>query len=124
MALEVQYNWPVATPGTTTPPAANSAPPTNPAPPATVRFNEVVAALTGDGASTSVTITHNLGITAQELTQDWPEVKNEPQVSGAPSIWTIARAANTVTIGLSATVATSVGVFTLIRITRPQSATR
>ena len=122
MAIAIGYDWPVATPGQTTPPASSAAPPTNSE--SSVKFNQVAAALTGDGASTSVTITHNMQITAQELTQSWPEVRFEPQISGGPSNWVISKSANQVTVGFSATVATSIGVFTIVRIIKPQSATK
>jgi len=122
MSIAVVYDWPVATPGQTTPPATNQVPPTNT--PSSGRFNAVTAALTGDGVTTTVTVTHNFQITAVELTQGWPEVRFEPQVSGAPSNWVIQKTTNNVTVGLSAAVATSVGVFELVRIFRPQSATK
>jgi hypothetical protein len=122
MAIAVAYDWPVATPGQTTPPASNNAPPTNIT--SSVKYNQVAAPLTGDGFSTSVTITHNLEITAQELTQSWPSVRFEPQISGGPTAWVISKATNTVTVGFSATVATSIGVYTIVRIERPQTATR
>ena len=122
MALTNQYYWPVATPGTTTPPASSSAPPTNPAPPSTVRFNEVAVQLSGDGAATSLVVTHNLGITAGELAQLWPEVRFEPTIAGGiAGFWVEARAANTVTVGFTGT---AVGAYGLLRITRPQSITR
>ena len=122
MAIGITYDWPVATPGTTTPPSSSTRPPTIPT--SSVAFNEVVAAATGDGVSTTLTITHNLELTAQELTASWPEVKFEPQVSGAPSGWTISKASNTVTVGFSAVQATSIGVFQLVRITRPYGPSR
>ncbi len=121
MAIVPTYFWPVATPGTTTPALASAAPPTNPT--SSVRYNEVVAEITNDATATSVVITHNLGITATELTQLWPEVRFEPIVSGAPSFWVIARAANTVTIGISATSAATVPQ-AIIRIRRPFGPTR
>ena len=122
MAIGITYDWPVATPGTTTPPSSSTRPPTIPT--SSVAFNEVVAAATGDGASTTLTITHNLALTAQELAASWPEVKFEPQVSGAPSGWTISKTSNTVIVGFSAVQATSIGVFQLVRITRPYGPTR
>jgi hypothetical protein len=122
MAIAIGYDWPVATPGQTTPPASSAAPPTNTE--SSVKFNQVAAAVTGDGVTTSVVITHNMQITAQELTQSWPEVRFEPQVSGAPSPWVIQKTANTVTVGFSAAVATSIGVFDIVRIIKPQSATK
>ena len=116
MAITVNYYWPVTTPGSTTPAAANQKPPTIPVPPSTVAYNEVVAQLTSDAASTSIVVTHNLGITAGELAELWPEIRFEPIVAGGPSLYIIARAANTVTVGLAAT--TPAGAFSVVRIRR------
>jgi hypothetical protein len=120
MAITVNYEWPVAVPGSTTPAPSNQPPPTNVG--SSVRFNQVTALLSGDGAATSVTITHNLEITAQELSEYWPEVRFEPIVSGGPTgFWVEARATNTVTVGFATASATSVGGFGVVRINREYS---
>jgi len=119
MAITVLYEWPVATPGSTTPPTGTTPPPTIPT--STVRYNTVVAELVGDSSSTSVVITHNLALTTSQLAVLQPEVAYEPLVSGAPTIWVSARATNTVTIGFSATSAVTFG---LVRIRRPFGPTR
>ena len=113
MALTVLYDYPVTTPGTTTPAPANQPPPTNLD--SSTRFNRVKARLVGDGSTTSVTITHNLGVSTAQLAQDYPEVHFEPLVTGAPSYWVITRAANSITIGLSATTAATFAVVTILR---------
>lgn len=119
MALTATYFWPVATVGTTTPPASSAAPPTNIT--SSVRYNQVDAEVTGDGASTTIVLTHNLEITPLELTQLWPEVRFEPIAPSAPTPWVIARASNTVTIGF---VGTSLVATHIVRITRPFGPTR
>jgi len=123
MSITVNYEWPVAVPGSTTPAPSNQRPPTNI--PSTVPFDTVSALLTGDGVSTTVTITHNLEITAQELTQYFPEVAYEPIVAGAPSQpSTLVRATNSVTLGFTGAVTTSSVAFGVIRIKRPHSITK
>jgi hypothetical protein len=119
MALTATYFWPVATPGTTTPPASSAAPPTNIT--SSVRFNQVDVEVTGDGTSTTIVLTHNLEITPTELTQLWPEVRFEPIVASAPSPYVVARASNTVTVAF---VGTSLLATHIVRISRPFSATR
>lgn len=119
MAISILYDWPVSTPGSTTPAPSTQAPPTTPT--STVKFNDVVATLVGDGTSTSVTITHNLELSSAELGQVFPEVAFEPIVTGAPTYWVSARAANTVTIGLSGTTSAT---FAVVRIRRPFSASK
>jgi hypothetical protein len=119
MAITVNYEWPVAVPGSTTPASSSQKPPTNPT--SSVPYNDVVALLTGDGSSTTVTITHNLELTAAELAQQWPEVDFEPLIPSGPAPWIIAKAANTVTIGF---VGTTLSAFRLVRIRRPLSESR
>lgn len=123
MAVVVNYEWPVATPGSTTPPAASTKPPTYPAPPSSVAFNEVTAQITGDNTATSVVVTHNLGLSTAELSAFFPSVTFEPLAStfytGQPVV--TARAANTVTIGFNTT---GVSAFALVRIRRPFAPTR
>lgn len=120
MAITTNYYWPVATPGTTTPPLPTTPPPTIPT--SSVRYNDVVVQLTGDGVSTTVTITHNLELTAQELAADFPEIHGENLIASAPSgEWILSKTSNTVTLGYSGT---SVSTFRLVRIRRPQTATR
>lgn len=116
MAISVSFFWPVTTPGTSTPPPANQQPPTTPT--GTGRFNKVVVELQGDSATTTITITHNLQLSALELGQQAPEVAYEPLVSGAPSIWVAARTTNNVTLSFSATSSVTFG---LVRISRPFS---
>ena len=82
MAVTINYYWPVATPGTTTPAPSNQAVPTIPTPPATSRFNSVTATITDDGATTSAVIVTNFGLTAGELTALWPKVQFEPTLPG------------------------------------------
>ena len=114
MALTILYDWPVTTPGSTTPAPSSQAPPTIPT--SSVTFNKVVATLVGDSASTSVTVTHNLELTTAELAALCPEIHMEPLVTGAPTYWVITRAPNTVTLGLSGTTAAT---FAVLRISRP-----
>ena len=122
MAITVNYEWPVAVPGSTTPAPPTQAPPTVPGVPSSVRFNQVTALLTGDGAATSVTITHNLQMSAAELAIYWPEVRFEPIIANPPSgFWVEARAANTVTVGFTGT---SPSAFGLVRIARPDAPVR
>lgn len=119
MAIVPNYYWPVAVPGSTTPAASSAQPPTGGT--SSVKFNEVVAQITGDGTSTSFVVTHNLQLTTGELAELWPEVEYEPIISGAPTHWVIARATNTVTIGMSGTTALA---FAVVRVRRPATLTR
>lgn len=121
MAVVVAYQWPVATPGSTTPPAATTKPPTIPSPPSSVAFNQVTALLTGDNTATSVVITHNMGLSLAELSAYWPEVRFEALAQPSASPFVIARAANTVTVGFNTT---GVVAFALCRINRPQATVR
>jgi hypothetical protein len=114
MAISVSFFWPVTTPPSSTPPPTNQQPPSTPT--GTGRFNTVVVELDGDSSTTTVTITHNLQLTALELGQQLPEVQYEPLVSGAPSHWVAARTTNNVTVSFSATSSVTFG---LLRIRRP-----
>ena len=123
MALTVNYYWPVAVPGTTTPAPSNQMVPTIPTPPASSRFNEVVAQITDDGVTTSAVITTNFGLSVGELAALWPEVKFEPTLPGGlTGFYVVARAANSVTIGLRPV--TSGVVVGVVRVTRPLAPTR
>lgn len=118
MAIPVTYKTPVSgtiAPVATTPPTQYFE--------STVRFNKVSAEVQGDAASTSVVVTHNLGLSAAELAADFPDVNFEPIVTGAPSWWVSARATNTVTIGFSATF-TNGTTFGVVKVSRPLSSIR
>lgn len=116
MAITANYQWPV-TGGTA--PAATANPPQIPT--SSVKFNAVAAAIDGDGVSAGpLVFTHNLGITAQELADNFPEVTFEPTVAGAPSWWVSAKATNTVTVSFSGTFA---GTFGTLRVKRPDRPT-
>ena len=120
MAVTINYYWPVATPGTTTPAPSNQAVPTIPTPPATSRFNSVTATITDDGATTSAVIVTNFGLTAGELTALWPKVNFEPTIPGGFNVsgfYVAARASNSVTVGFSPI--TSGVVIGVVRVTRP-----
>jgi len=123
MAVVLAYNWPVATPGSTTPPAATTKPPTIPTPPSSVAFNSVEVTLTGDNTATTVTITHSLGLTAGELAAGWPKVNFEPLLAAyytaQPLVGT--KTANQVVINFNTT---GVSAFANVRIERPQATTR
>lgn len=118
MALNVNFKTPVA--GTVAP-AANAAPTQYFE--SSVRFNEVRAEVVGDGTSTSIVITHNLGMSPAELAADFPRVQFEPIAANAPSHFVSARATNTVTVGFNGTFLSG-GTFGIISIQRPQSAGR
>lgn len=117
MAITLNYYWPVVTPGSTTPAAASQQSPSMPT--STTPFNSVEVVVTGDGASTGITITHNLGLSTAELSRLFPEVRFEPQVSSYPTWWVSGRASNTVSISFSATFTVSTGIFRISRPYRP-----
>lgn len=109
MANTVAYQTPaVATPGSTPPTAAQSA-----------KHNQIAALVTGDGAATSVTITHNWGLSAGQLANLYPLVSFEALLASgntaAPIVTT--RAANSITL----TVTAFSGAGLLVRLQRPFS---
>ena len=116
MAIVPNYKTPVS--GATAPTA--TAPPTQYFE-SSVRFNKVRAELTGDGAATTVVVTHNLGLSPAELAADFPEVNVEPIAAGAPTWYVSARATNTVTLGFGGTFS---GTFGVVSISRPHSGSR
>ena len=117
MAITLSYLWPVT--GATAP-AATQNPPQIPQ--SSVKFNEVAVNMVGDGSAVSVTVTHNLQLTAAELGAGFPEVRFEPIVAGGPSgFYVSAKATNTVTVGFNS--ATFVGTYGILRIARPQRTT-
>jgi hypothetical protein len=108
--IGVGYIFPVT--GATAPLAAQSRP-----------HQQVEANITGDGAATSVVLTHNWGLSADENSAGWPEVSFEPLL---PSFYTekpqvTAKDANTVTITV---VGTAADEFALVRMKRPHSGQR
>ncbi len=119
MAITSNYYWPVATPGTTTPPLSSTRPPTNI--PASGGYNEVVAELTGDGTATNIVLTHNFQLTVAELAQLWPECRFEPILAGSYSPYFTNKTSNTVQVNFTGTSASAFGI---VRITRPQATTK
>jgi hypothetical protein len=110
MAIGVLYEMPVA--GATPPTAAQGA-----------QVSEVSALITGDGATATVVLTHNLGSSAADLTAGLPEVTFEPLL---PAFYTevprvTAKAANTITLAFLGTAATQ---FMRVRLRRPNTITR
>lgn len=120
----INYDWPVASPGTT-PPASTTPPPTITT--SSVRYNTVVAQLIGDGLGplTTITITHNLQLTTAELAAQQPEVAVEylvPAIAGQ-CIYVVSKGTNTVVLGCAVTM-TAATTYATIRIRRPFAPTR
>lgn len=121
MAVTVVYDLPVTTAGSTTPAPSTQQSPRDPT--STTPFNEVRGRLVGDGSTTQVVITHNLGLTTAELSRDFPKVGLENILDGNPVWWVSARAANTVTISFHASFTNAVTAF-VFNVERPYGPTR
>jgi len=110
MAIGKNYIFPVT--GATAPVAAEARP-----------HQQVEVEITGDGAATSVVLTHNWGLSAAENANGWPEVSFEPLL---PSFYTekpqvTTKDANTVTVTV---VGAAADEFALVRMKRPHSGQR
>lgn len=113
MANTVAYEWPVV--GATAPTAAQSR-----------RYNTVSAIVTGDGATTTVVITHNWGVPTVQVnggpyTGPFPEIYFESLLAAgytaAPLITNVNKTANAVTL----TVTAFTGAGLRVRLKRPTS---
>jgi hypothetical protein len=102
----IAYEWPTS--GATAPTA-----------PVMSKHQQMTAIVTGDGAATTFTITHNMNISAADLTGGFPEVFFEPilaaGITAAPFI--ASKTANTVVC--TCTAFTGAGL--RVRVSRPRS---
>jgi hypothetical protein len=109
MANTVAYEYPVA--GATAPTAAQ------------MRTHQQMSAIvTGDGAATTFTITHDFGTSAGDLTFGFPEVTFEPILAAGITAAPFIASKTATTIVCTCTAFTGAGL--RVRIKRPWSATR
>jgi hypothetical protein len=109
MPNTVAYEFPVA--GATAPTAAQSK-----------NKNTLAAVVTGDGASTSIVVTHNWNISAADLTAGFPvpTVQALSNAGFAANVFVASQTANAITF----TCVAFTGALVRIRLTRPFSMTR
>lgn len=84
---------------------------------------EVICLITTDGVATTTTITHNLGVSAADLTLGYPDVILEPSsanaANGTLAAYISSKTANTVVLTFLAVV----GILN-VKITRPNTLVR
>lgn len=96
---------------------------TAPTPTEAARVSEVAAVYTGDGESTSFTLTHNLEVSATDLGNGLPEVEFEPLTA---AFWTeepviTSKTENTVVLAVTGA---SSAAFVRVRVKRPSTLVR
>jgi hypothetical protein len=105
----VTYETPVV--GVTAPTATQSRP-----------HQQISAVVTGDGAATTFTLTHNWGLTAADLAAGWAEVELEYLLAAGYTAAALITSKTANTVVFSCTAFTGAGL--RVRLKRPWSATR
>jgi hypothetical protein len=105
----VTYETPVA--GTTAPTATQARP-----------HQQLSAVITGDGAATTFTVTHNWGIAAADLTAGWPGVEYEYLLAAGYTAAALITSKSANAVVFSNTAFTGAGL--RVRIFRPWSPTK
>lgn len=109
----VTYNWPASVAGTTVAPTANQA----------RLAQQVAATITGDGAATSFTVTHNWGLSAGQLASGvFPEVTFEILLAAGYTAAPLVGSKTANAIAFTNTAFTGAGL--LVRVKRPLSTTK
>jgi hypothetical protein len=103
----IAYEWPSATGAT---------PPTGPV---MSKHQMMTAIVTGDGAATTFTITHNLAISAADVTAGFPLVDFEPILAAGITAAPFVASKTTNTVVCTCTAFTGAGL--RVRVTRPRS---
>lgn len=105
----VAYEYPVA--GATAPTLAQSS-----------RVNAVSAVITGDGAGTTFTVTHNLNISTADLAKGFPYVDTEVLLAAGNTAAAIVTTKTANTVVFTCTAFTGAGL--RVRVQRPNSLVR